>query len=347
MSKTPVTILAGFLGAGKTTLLNRILQADHGLRVAVLVNDFGEINIDSQLITQVEGEQISLANGCICCTIRDDLAASVMQVLDNPDPPEYIVIEASGVSDPAAVAMGLEMSSRLTTRVALDAVVTLIDAEHIRELDGADRSLAIDQIASADIAIINKTDLVDLPELVKVRAWIHEIGPQARVTEASHADVPLELLLGSGVHNGTTPGDKSLTDVHVHPATDRPEPGHSHNHVAAYATWSWTHAEPLAFEAVYEAFKTLPLSVFRAKGILSLREVPDKRVVAQMVGKRVTLARGEPWGATAPGSQIVVIGTPQGVAPAELATRFEACLAKHAPPGENRMADAVIEVLRR
>ena len=177
--------------------------------------------------------------------------------------------------------------------------------------------------------------------------WVLEIGPQARVTEASHADVPLALLLGSGLHNEAAPIRDKPTEVHVHPATVEPQPEHSHNHAVAYATWSWTHAEPLAFEAVYDAFKTLPLSVFRAKGILLLREVPDKRVIVQMVGKRVTFTRGELWDSETAGSQVVVIGTPGGVAPAELEAQFEACLAKHVPAGGNRMAEAVIEVLRR
>ena len=347
MSKTPVTILAGFLGAGKTTLLNRILQAEHGLRIAVLVNDFGDIDIDSQLITRVEGEQISLANGCICCTIREDLASAVIQVLANPAPPEYIVIEASGVSDPAAVAMGLEMSSQLTTRVALDAIVTIVDAEQIGELTNTDKSLAIDQISGADIVVINKLDLVDTAERNRIHEWIGEIGPHARLTDATQANVPLALILGTDAHANTTTPAHEPTEVHVHPATDKPRSSHSHNHAAEYATWSWTHSEPLAFEAVYETFKTLPLAVFRAKGILWLREVPDKRVIAQMVGKRVTLARGEPWDDSTRHSQVVVIGAPDGVAPSALQVRFDACVGTHVPPGENRMAAAVIEVLRR
>ncbi|NJO00189.1 MAG: GTP-binding protein [Anaerolineales bacterium] len=125
----PLTIIGGFLGAGKTTLLNHILHSDHGLRVAVLVNDFGAINIDTQLIVGVEGETISLSNGCICCSIRDDLMEATLQLLERPDPPEYIIVETSGVSNPGAVKLTFMFSSELISRVRVDSIVTVIDAE--------------------------------------------------------------------------------------------------------------------------------------------------------------------------------------------------------------------------
>src|SRR5688572_15521261 len=114
MTVTPLTIITGFLGAGKTTLLNRILSADHGLKIAVLVNDFGTVNIDAAMIVNVEGETYSLSNGCICCTIREDLVKAVREVLNRADPPEYIVIETSGVSDPLEVALTLRPINAIT-----------------------------------------------------------------------------------------------------------------------------------------------------------------------------------------------------------------------------------------
>lgn len=127
-SQVPLTILTGFLGSGKTTLLNRILNGDHGLRVAVLVNDFGTINIDSELIVGVEDQVMSLANGCICCTIRDDLVETVIATIDRPEAPEYILLEASGVADPGGISMTF-MDSGLRDRIRLDSVTCVVDAE--------------------------------------------------------------------------------------------------------------------------------------------------------------------------------------------------------------------------
>jgi G3E family GTPase len=123
----PVTILTGFLGAGKTTLLNRILNGNHGLRVAVLVNDFGTINIDAELVVGVESNVISLANGCICCTIRDDLIATVLETIDRPERPEYILLEASGVAEPTGIAMTFN-NPRFRERIRLDSILCVVDA---------------------------------------------------------------------------------------------------------------------------------------------------------------------------------------------------------------------------
>ena len=126
----PVTVLTGFLGAGKTTLLNRILNGDHGLRVAVLVNDFGSINIDADLVVGVESDVISLANGCVCCSIRDDLLEAVTQVLARPEQPEYVVLEASGVADPAGIAVTFT-DAGLRDRIRLDSIICVVDAEQV------------------------------------------------------------------------------------------------------------------------------------------------------------------------------------------------------------------------
>ena len=128
----PVTVLTGFLGAGKTTLLNRILNGDHGLHIAVLVNDFGSINIDAELVIGVEsdGDIISLANGCVCCNIRDDLLAAVQQVIERPEQPEYIVLEASGVAEPSGIALTF-MDAALRDRIRLDSIMCVMDASQI------------------------------------------------------------------------------------------------------------------------------------------------------------------------------------------------------------------------
>jgi len=334
MNSIPVVIAGGFLGAGKTTLINHILEGDHGRRIAILVNDFGEINIDSQLITHVTGETISLANGCVCCTIRDDLVDAVFELTTRQPQPEYILVETSGISEPAAAAMGIASSTKLSQKAHLDAVITVVDAENVRKLAGNQKSLAIDQIESAHIVLLNKTDLVSTAEVAAIEAWIADISPSARIVQTHNCVVPVELILGIG----NTPRNK-LTLPHTH--------DHAHDHSTAFATWNWTGAEPLDFEAIYAFFKALPLSVFRAKGILYLREVPDKQVILQMVGPRVTLSKAAPWNDSPPRSQIVLIGASGTIDGNELGQQISACTSSDDDKPPNRLADAVVEILRR
>ena len=164
----PVTILSGFLGAGKTTLLNHILHGNHGLKIGVLVNDFGAINIDAQLVAGVEGETVNLSNGCICCTIRGDLLKETLKLLRREDPPEYIIIETSGVSDPIAVANTF-LVPEIKPLVRLDSILVVVDADHILTLDEENFGLALDQIAAADIVVLNKVDLVTAEELEDIK----------------------------------------------------------------------------------------------------------------------------------------------------------------------------------
>jgi G3E family GTPase len=155
----PVTLLTGFLGAGKTTLLNRILQGSHGLRIGVMVNDFGAVNIDAQLVDAIAGDVVDLSNGCVCCTMRGGLVQQTLKLLSRRNPPDYLVVEASGISDPVGVA-GAFRTTALREQTRLDAVVALVDVEHIRDAY-LDQQLIHDQLASADVIVLNKVDLVD------------------------------------------------------------------------------------------------------------------------------------------------------------------------------------------
>jgi G3E family GTPase len=195
----PVTILTGFLGAGKTTLLNRILNGSHGLRVAVLVNDFGAINIDTELIVGVEDNAISLANGCVCCQIRDDLIETVEAVINRPENPEYILLEASGVADPSGIAMTF-VQPNFRDRIRLDSIIAIVDAEQVfayPEYPGL-QELKLRQIGFSDMVILNKVDLVDGAQLRLVREWIDRRLNRVRMVEAVQGDVPLEILLAVG-----------------------------------------------------------------------------------------------------------------------------------------------------
>jgi G3E family GTPase len=322
--KTPVTILTGFLGAGKTTLLNHILNGNHGLRVAVLVNDFGAVNIDARLVVGVEGETVSLSNGCICCTIRGDLLNCVDNLLKRPDTPEYILIEASGVSDPAQIALTFT-KSHLRDVVRIDSILTVVDAEQFESLTGQERTLANDQLQVADIVILNKIDLVSDDERERLKRRIHRWVPQARILETTHANVPLELLLGVGEYDPERFLNANGQDIHVHPAGDDSH-DHEHNHSLVFSTWHWSSAEPVALQSLYRALEEIPLSIFRVKGMVYAREVPDKRCVLQVVGKRMTLSQGQPWGDEMPQNLLVMIGAHGSIDAAELQRRFDACL---------------------
>ena len=220
----PLTVLTGFLGAGKTTLLNRILNGDHGLRVAVLVNDFGSINIDAELVVGVEndGDIISLANGCVCCNIRDDLVAAVTQVMARPERPEYILLEASGVADPSGIALTF-MDEGMRDRIRLDSIMCVVDAEQIFAAPEM-MELKLRQVAFADMLILNKVDLVTPEEIERIKAWLDDRFHRYRLVEASRGNVPLEILLSVGrfdpsqldaapLHRGTQPSPTVMIPI--------------------------------------------------------------------------------------------------------------------------------------
>mgnify|MGYP001415253751 CR=1 FL=1 len=372
----PITILTGFLGAGKTTVLNHLLHSDHGLRVAVMVNDFGAVNIDSQLVVSVDGDdadRVSLSNGCICCTIRGDLLRAMIDLLRRTETPEYIIIETSGVSDPAGVASTF-MLPDLKPFVRLDSILTVIDAEQGGDaLEGDQYFLAMSQVGVADIVVINKADLVDGVQLQEIKTWVREVVPRARILETSYGKVPPQLVLGVGAYAPERMEAVTPKDVHVHEAgvpadhdhehhhhdqdehehdhdehDDHDDEHHAHDHSLVFETWSWRSDEPLSLKALRKAVETLPLTVYRAKGFVQLAEMPENRGVLHVVGKRVSLTFGEKWreGETAH-TQVVVIGSYGGVDPDDLRERFEGALTINQPASEfERIKDGVMEWLR-
>lgn len=325
----PVTILTGFLGAGKTTLLNHILHNDHGMKIAVLVNDFGAINIDAQLIVGVEGEMVTLSNGCICCTIRDDLLQETLQLLVRDEPPEYILIEASGVSDPMAVALTFRMPEVMPL-VMLDGVITVVDADQFLELEGENEMLSFAQVGFADIVVLNKVDLVTNTYRQMVTKRIREISPTARTIEAVQGQIAPQLLLGGGHFDLQKLVGRASHDVHVHAVDelyDHDHHHHDHNHALVYSTWSWTATKPLQLDRLRDVLQSLPMSVYRAKGIIYVADVPDYRYVFQQVGKRADLVRHRPWQVDeARQTQFVVISLHNGIYSNELTRMFEECV---------------------
>lgn len=359
----PVTILTGFLGAGKTTLLNHVLHADHGLRMAVLINDFGEVNIDAQLVVGVEGETISLANGCICCTIRGDLETAVLDLIQTDDPPDYILIEASGVSDPGAVALTFTLSPELRQTTAVDSILAVVDAEQLLQLNGRSAMLARRQIGIADFLILNKIDLVPPETLRLVVEVIRDLVPEVRVLETSHGRVPLELVLSVGRHTLETIAAADTLDIHVHPEhthghnhdydhnhdhDHEHDHNHDHNHdhdhedhTLVFNTWRYRSDEPFTYRALYDALKTLPPTIYRAKGIVYMDHMAEQRGILQVAGTRIRLTRDALWADQTPYTELVFIGEAGSIDPHALQNRFDACLVKNAPPAPDPYEEAL------
>jgi len=284
----PVTVVTGFLGAGKTTLLNHILTAEHGRRIGVLVNDFGSINVDAELITDVSEEMISLANGCICCTIRMDLIQAVLQLADLPDRPEQIVIESSGVANPAGIVKSF-LEPDIWGTVQLDGVITVVDAEQALDLPQEEGRLARAQVAGGDLIVLNKVDLVDAETLARVHAWIDSIRPGIQVFDTTHSRLPMEILLGTGAmfpKQEAAHTDAEL-GVHVHEVSTTSSSqshDHDHEHELLFDTWTYTSDAPLQMALMQQILKHLPSTVFRVKGFVYAIEEPESRMVVQLHG---------------------------------------------------------------
>lgn len=191
----PVTIITGYLGAGKTTLLNRILTEHHGKRIAVIENEFGEVGIDNELVIHSEEEIFEMNNGCICCTVRGDLVRILERLLDEGQKFDRVVIETTGLADPAPVAQTFFLEDSLRGRFRVDAIVTLVDARHLLQRLDENSPEAMQQIAFADRIVLNKVDLVDTEELEKIQRRIRTINVLAPIEQATQAMVPLEFVL--------------------------------------------------------------------------------------------------------------------------------------------------------
>ncbi|MDX2474380.1 MAG: GTP-binding protein [Candidatus Krumholzibacteria bacterium] len=292
LAPIPVTVVAGFLGAGKTTLINHILHGDHGLRIAVVVNDFGSINIDAELISDVSEGLVSLANGCICCVTRSDLISAVLKLAARAERPDHIVIESSGVADPASVVRTF-MQPGVWSDVLLDGVITVVDAEQVLEgvNDGADLAR---QVAGGDLIVLNKADLVDAPQLTAARERVLQVKPGAQIIEADYCRVPLEVLLG--VHGRDHRGESPLSPSGLHS---------EHDH--AFESWSYESSVPLHLQLLQQLLLHLPPALVRVKGFVYAADKPHRCHLLQFVGRRAVLSVIGPWGEAPPQTRLVFI----------------------------------------
>jgi len=230
-SQIPVTVLTGYLGSGKTTLLNRILSEDHGKRYAVIVNEFGEIGIDNDLIVESDEEIYEMNNGCVCCTVRGDLVRVVEGLTRRPGRFDAIIVETTGLADPAPVAQTFFMDDDVRAKTKLDAVVALVDAKHL-PLRLKDSREAADQIAFADVVVLNKTDLVSPEELAAVEAAVRHINPGARIHKTERAGVALSDVLDRGAFDlqRALENDPHFLDHDDHDHVCGPDCDHDHHH---------------------------------------------------------------------------------------------------------------------
>ncbi len=353
--KTPVTVLTGYLGAGKTTLLNRILSEQHGKRYAVIVNEFGEVGIDNDLIVGADEEVFEMNNGCVCCTVRGDLIRVLAGLMKRKGGFDGIIVETTGLADPAPVAQTFFVDEDVRARTQLDSVTTVVDALHL-PLRLKDSREAAEQIAFADQIILNKTDLVSEADLAEVERAIRTLNPLAPIHRAERSNVPLEMILGrhafdlervselhpdflnpahgeaGHVHDDTCDHEH---DHHVHDEHCGHDHGHGHAHIhdhvaeSGISSISLTSQRPIDGNRVTawlnNVLQTQGVDILRAKGILDVKG-EERRLVFQAVHMILEGDFQGPWKDTDNRySRLVFIG--RNLDEAGLRAGFESCIA--------------------
>ena len=346
----PVTILTGFLGAGKTTLLNHILSNQQGVKTAVLVNEFGEIGIDNDLIVATGEDMVELSNGCICCSINGELLEAVYRILERPDPVDYLVVETTGLADPLPVAMTF-LGSDLRDATRLDSIITLVDAENFSDelLEG---EVARAQIVYSDMLLLNKCDLVAEERLAALEAQLREIKTDARILRSVKGEVPLPLLLSVGLFESdkivaqqqlSAEPDHSSCD-HDHGHCEHEQEHHNHDHhkhehaddpdhaaIEGFTSLSFASEGPFALRKFQNFLDNqLPAEVFRAKGILWFNE-SERRHVFHLAGKRFSIDDSDWPEGSGRKNQIVLIG--KNLDHAQLRKQLQVCVAKDSGKG--------------
>jgi G3E family GTPase len=331
--KIPVTVLTGYLGAGKTTLLNRILSEPHGKKFAVIVNEFGEIGIDNELVVGADEEVFEMNNGCICCTVRGDLIRIIDGLMRRKGKFDAIIVETTGLADPAPVAQTFFVDETVSKRTKLDAVVTVADARWLRDRL-KDAPEAKNQIAFADVILLNKTDLVGSQELREIEMRVRGINPYARLHRTERCGVALDEVLGRNAFDL----DRILDIEPAFLEADDRDHEHDHDHDHHHADLKHYHDEdmqslalrtdkPLDPEKFFPWVQDLVAqegpSILRSKGILSFDGDP-KRFVFQGVHMMLDGDHQRPWrDGEARESRIVFIG--RNLAEDKIRAGFEAC----------------------
>jgi G3E family GTPase len=304
----PVLLVTGFLGAGKTTVVNRLLAHAEGRRIAAVVNDFGAINIDAELIADTSDGVVSLSNGCICCSLEGDLLRTLAALLRRDPQPEFIVIETSGVADPADIVRNL-MDPLIFREAPLETVLCVVDATTTPATLNDD-ALLRSQLRAADVVALSKGDLVDAAASAQLREAIRALHPAAVMVDAPHGEVPAALLFPVDV-------DRALVPREVRPRRPTAD---------RFETLSWTSERPVSLPRLQQAIGRLAPKLARAKGLFETLEQPGRLMVFQLAGGRATLAPGGPLTAGVPRTRIVFIAEIGVLSKAEIDSTMNACI---------------------
>jgi len=266
-NKVPITIITGFLGAGKTSLLNHVLtHIENGQDIAVIVNDFGQLNLDAQLIVDVKadvGQTIELTNGCICCTIKGELVEAVRDLATQSPPPRHILLETSGVSDPIDVVLAL----RMIDEIRIDAVITVVDGANFMDLAQENRILAMNQVGTADLLALTKTDLINDAQRAELEKYIHKIAKNKVILDTPYGAIDLQMIFANYER-----ADIAQTQSHAH---------------ETYQTWYWV-GDVVADEKQIRRFMMqLPDDIYRVKAIVPLSDT--ETAICHKVGKRIDM----------------------------------------------------------
>lgn len=333
----PVTIITGFLGSGKTTLLNHILTNQEGIKTAVLVNEFGEIGIDNELIVSTDDDtMVELNNGCVCCTINEDLVNAVYKILEREEKIDYLVVETTGLADPLPVALTF-LGTELRDMTRLDSIVTMVDCSNF-SLDLFNSEAALSQIQYGDVIVLNKTDLVDEADVDALEVRLRDMKQDARILKTQKSQVAIPLIMSVGLfesdkyfeqaeskehnhdhdhdHHSHEHHDHDEHHAHIHHDHDHDHDHHDHSHHDhdhshhlendGFSSLSLQFDQPFAIRKFqYFLDNQLPESVFRAKGILWFDESPQRHIF-HLSGKRFTL-EDEDWKGEKK-NQLVLIG---------------------------------------
>ena len=345
----PVTIITGFLGSGKTTLLNHILTNQSGLKTAVLVNEFGEIGIDNELIVSTDDNMVELNNGCICCTINEDLVDAVYKIMEREDKIDYLVVETTGLADPLPVALTF-LGTELRDMTRLDSIITMVDCANY-SMDLFNSEAALSQIQYGDVIVLNKTDLVEEVDVDAIEVKVRDLKTDARILRTQKSQVSLPLILSVGLFESDKYYDQTESAAHDHDHDHHEHEHHDHDHHEhehhdhahhdhdhhdhshhlendGFSSISFQFDKPFSIRKFqYFLDNQLDESIFRAKGILWFHESPQRHIF-HLSGKRFTL-EDEEWRGEKK-NQLVLIG--QNLDQETLRKQIENCV--HQPKSD-------------